>query len=103
MQSYVTSITTIPDVVQPEEESGIWKCLRVPKAAKDTLKEMLDISLLKDPAFMIICLANVFAMAGFYIPYIYITDKAKREIGVETNKAAFLVSIIGKSRVLEKM
>ena len=47
VKMYVASITTIPNDVPPEKESRVWRCMPIPKVAKDVLKEMLDVSLLK--------------------------------------------------------
>ena len=46
-KQYVASITAIPNELPPEKESTFWKSLPIPKAAKDILKQMLDLSLLK--------------------------------------------------------
>lgn len=37
---------------------------------------MLDVSLLRDPAFMLIGVSNVFGMAGLYVPFVYMVDAA---------------------------
>ncbi|CAH1797665.1 unnamed protein product [Owenia fusiformis] len=100
VKSYVTSITTIPDSVAPEKESKCWSC--VPKSAKDTLQMMLDISILKDPKFLIICLGNVLLFIGFYIPFVYISDFAI-ENNVSTTEAAWLISVIGIANTLGRV
>ncbi|XP_050415563.1 monocarboxylate transporter 14 [Patella vulgata] len=92
MRSYIQSITTIP--TEQHNESVFWKLLPIPKSAKDTMREMLDISLLKDAGFMMLCLGNVFVFMGFYVPFVFLVDKAQLS-GIEENKAAFLVSVIG--------
>lgn len=37
---------------------------------------MMDMSLLKDPVFMMIGVSNVFGMAGLYVPFVYLVDAA---------------------------
>lgn len=37
---------------------------------------MLDVSLLKDPVFMLIGISNIFGMAGLYVPFVYLVDAA---------------------------
>ena len=96
VRSYVRSITSIPRDTEPEQESAIWRCLRVPKVAKHVLQDMLDLSLFKNPIFIVVCLGNVFGTIGVYVPFVYIADKAMI-MGVPENRAVFLLSVIGKS------
>ena len=96
VRSYVRSITSIPRDTEPEHESAIWRCLCVPKVAKHVLQDMLDLSLFKNPIFIVVCLGNVFGMIGVYVPFVYLADKAMI-MGVPENRAVFLLSVIGKS------
>ncbi len=96
MHKYVASITTIPQAVAPEKESKLWGCLPIPKAAKDILKQMLDVSMLKDPVFLIACIAEVFGFIGLFIPFVYVAERSI-ELGITPTKASFLISVIGKS------
>lgn len=95
MRSYITSITTIPGTFGPDDESPCWKYICIPKSAKDTLREMLDFSLLSNPAFVLICIGNIFSMIGFYIPFVYTVDRAIK-LGIDESSATFLLSVIGK-------
>merc|ERR1712071_513158 len=71
------------------QEKRSW-CTCVP----DSVKNLLDFSLMKDPVFLLLGLGNVFGMLGFYVPYIYIIDAAKIK-GISDTDAPFLISIIG--------
>lgn len=94
MRSYITSITTIPGELQIPP-SSIWDhCTCLPKSIADTLRDMLDFSILKDISFVLICIGNLFAMVGFYVPFIYLVDHATEQ-NVSKTDAAFLVSVIG--------
>ena len=55
-------------------------------------------SLFKDVSFMLICLGNILTFLGFFIPFMFIVDRAT-ELGVGSKEAAFLVSIIGEISV----
>lgn len=44
---------------------------------------MMDMSLLKDPVFMIIGISNVFGMAGLYVPFVYLVDVAKASVSFD--------------------
>uniref|UniRef100_A0A7E4UW14 MFS domain-containing protein n=1 Tax=Panagrellus redivivus TaxID=6233 RepID=A0A7E4UW14_PANRE len=70
------------------------KCKWIPLAIRNTLSEMIDLSLLKQPVMLLLCLSNVLGMLGFYIPFVYIIDLAK-DRQVSANQATLLVSIIG--------
>ncbi|RUS82819.1 hypothetical protein EGW08_009439, partial [Elysia chlorotica] len=87
MKSYITSITTIPG----ESE---FCCAFLPRSARDVLGEMIDVSLFKDVSFMLICIGNILTFLGFFIPFMFLVDRAT-ELGVGNKEAAFLVSIIG--------
>lgn len=43
---------------------------------------MLDVSLLKDPVFMLIGISNVFGMAGLYVPFVYLVDAASLNVSL---------------------
>lgn len=55
-------------------------CCALPESVKSVLLSMLDISLLKDPVFMLIGLSNVFGMAGLYVPFVYLVDSATKDV-----------------------
>ena len=97
MTSYVASITSIPGEAPLDHVDGRvhkW-CLCLPKPVADVLSEMLDVSLLTNIGFMCICLGNIFAMIGFYVPFVYIVDRAVM-LGIDTTKASFILSVIGE-------
>lgn len=61
---------------------------------KDSFSMLIDFSLLKDWAFVLFLASNVFTNLGFNAPFLFIPDRAI-EYGMETKKAAFLLSIVG--------
>ncbi|KAM8709842.1 hypothetical protein ACLKA7_016619 [Drosophila subpalustris] len=76
------------------EEYDLCPCLGLPDSVKSVVNTMLDVSLLKDPVFMLMGVSNIFGMAGLYVPFVYLVDAAK-EHGIAKNDAAMLLSIIG--------
>ena len=66
----------------------------MPKVASDVLRDMMDVTLFRNPMFTIVCLGNVFGMIGMYIPFIYITDKAESS-GIGKSDSVFLLAVIG--------
>lgn len=102
MGSYIASITSIPGVTELPK-SSIWdKCICLPKSVTDTLKEMLDFSLLLDFKFAMLCLGNLFAMSGFYVPFTYLVDRATL-VGIPGTQAAFLLSVIGITNTIGRI
>ncbi|CRK86208.1 CLUMA_CG000154, isoform B [Clunio marinus] len=77
-----------------EESSDICPCLYLPPSFKAALSSMLDVSLLKDPAFMLIGISNLFGMAALYIPFFYLVDYASKN-GIDKENSSLLLSIIG--------
>lgn len=50
---------------------------------------MMDMSLLKDPVFLLIGISNVFGMAGLYVPFVYLVDAAKKNVSMLLRLTAF--------------
>ncbi|XP_062714083.1 monocarboxylate transporter 14 isoform X2 [Aedes albopictus] len=87
------------DVVREDLEKGteqydLCPCLVLPESFKNAIGAMMDMSLLRDPVFMMIAISNIFGMAGLYVPFVYLVDAAVLD-GIEESKATFLISIIG--------
>lgn len=80
--------------VEKDGGGGACSCLALPESFKSVLGSMMDVSLLKDPVFMLIGVSNIFGMAGLYVPFVYLVDAAK-VASIEENQASFLLSIIG--------
>ncbi|GAB0090132.1 monocarboxylate transporter 14 [Sergentomyia squamirostris] len=80
--------------IERGEKYDLCPCLVLPDSFKSALATMLDVSLLKDPVFMMIGISNVFGMAGLYVPFVYLVDAAILS-GISQNSASFLLSIIG--------
>ncbi|XP_055547555.1 monocarboxylate transporter 2 isoform X4 [Wyeomyia smithii] len=82
------------DVEKGAEQYDLCPCLVLPESFKNAIGAMMDMSLLKDPVFMMIGISNIFGMAGLYVPFVYLVDAAVLD-GIEQNSASFLISIIG--------
>lgn len=63
-------------------EYDLCPCLHLPESFKTALSSMLDVSLLRDPAFMLIGVSNIFGMAGLYVPFVYIVDAARLSVSI---------------------
>ncbi|XP_068617386.1 monocarboxylate transporter 14 isoform X2 [Battus philenor] len=107
LQGYRNSVLSLPQSRQTgdlerQEQYDLCPCLSLPESFKSALSSMLDVSLLRDPAFMLIGVSNVFGMAGLYVPFVYIVDAACLN-GVEPSQASFLLSIIGITNTIGRI
>ncbi|CAH2240594.1 jg21068 [Pararge aegeria aegeria] len=80
-----------------EQKCGWLPCSEESKAA---LSEMLDVSLLVDPIFILFSLSNFLTSIGFYIPYVY-TVPMSEKLGIENSP--YLISIIGASNLVGRI
>lgn len=80
--------------VEKAPQQPLCPCLVLPDSFKEALGTMMDVSLLKNPVFLLIGISNVFGMAGLYVPFVYLVDAAVLD-GIERNSASILLSIIG--------
>ncbi|KAG1680877.1 Monocarboxylate transporter 5 [Nymphon striatum] len=114
LKSYLSSITSIPketyyiseqqvDGITVLEKKTMCPCLPdLPKSMKDILSAMLNVNLMHDRSFMLLCFSNVLAMLGFYIPFFFIVDQAVIK-GISPEKAALLLSVIGISNTIGRV
>ncbi|KAJ8890024.1 hypothetical protein PR048_009530 [Dryococelus australis] len=84
------------------QESSCCPCFALPESFRSTLATMMDVSLLKDPVFMLISISNLFGMMGLYVPFFYLVDAAIKD-GIDPNAASFLLSIIGITNTIGRV
>lgn len=63
-------------------EYDLCPCLKLPESFKNAIGAMMDVSLLKDPVFMMIGISNIFGMAGLYVPFVYLVDAAVLDVSL---------------------
>ncbi|XP_076457741.1 monocarboxylate transporter 5-like [Babylonia areolata] len=59
-----------------------------------TLRDMLEVTLLRSPVFSLLVVASILSLLAFFIPFFYVTVKAE-ELGMAPEDSYFLLSIIG--------
>ena len=101
LKSYIASVTVIPEMYSNGDASTKDKqCTKLyhrccaGSSALDGLKNLIDLSILTNPYFLVICLASVFIQIGYFIPIVYIVDYAI-SLGSTTQEAAIIISVIG--------
>lgn len=92
----VTRVTTHRDL----EEEG--RCVILPVAVTQVLINMLDLHLLKSPAFIMLALNAGFTALCYYTPYMFIKDRALQN-GVSEDAAFWLISAIGFSNTIGRI
>ncbi|KAK3746739.1 hypothetical protein RRG08_059570 [Elysia crispata] len=70
--------------------------------ARSVILEMLNFHILKNEKYWFVLMGNFFCMIGFYVPFVYIPERAI-ELGIDEAKAAFLLSIIGISNTVGRV
>lgn len=93
----VTRMSTKNDI--DEEKKHI--CKLFPEAVKRTLATMLDYTLLKSPSFLLLAFGGFMTMMGFYVPFMYLADRAKETMAPEMT--VWLVSSIGIANTIGRV
>lgn len=96
---YIASLTSIPG---EEKEKKKICCFSVSADIYDAMKQMCDLSLLKDVIFLMFVVSNFCTSIGFNMPFIFLTDRAVDE-GIDKENAKWLVSIIGISNTVGRV
>lgn len=99
--AYNLSVTNVPNKKDIEEARGR-SCNVCPESFKRVIGTMLDLSLLKSPSFLILAISGFFTMMGFYVPYMYLTDRAVTS-GLDTTTAVWLISAIGIANTIGRV
>ncbi|CAK1585250.1 unnamed protein product [Parnassius mnemosyne] len=94
----VTHVPTQQDA--QEDESG--KCSLCPEAVRRALATMLDVSLFRSPTFIILAVSGFFTMLGFFVPYMYVKQRAEAN-GLSKGSSVMLVSAIGVANIIGRI
>ncbi|XP_014250035.1 monocarboxylate transporter 9 [Cimex lectularius] len=89
-------------VLQEENSNVICGCIPCAEETTDTLNEMLDFSLFKDPLFIIFTVSNFLTSIGFNVPYVYIVYMSVHR-GVSDTNASYLLSVIGLANTIGRI
>uniref|UniRef100_A0A336MBL5 CSON014449 protein n=1 Tax=Culicoides sonorensis TaxID=179676 RepID=A0A336MBL5_CULSO len=85
--AYHLSVTNLPEVDKPRKNSSF-------------VSSILDLTLLKSPSFILLALSGFFTMAGFFVPFIYITARAREHM---SEVAISLVPVIGLANTIARI
>lgn len=98
---YTMSVTRLP-TKEDIEEGNSSSCVLCPESVRRTLATMLDMSLLRSPSFLLLALSGGFTMMGFFVPFMFLTQRALGN-GMEESYAMWLVSAIGVSNTIGRV
>lgn len=99
--AYNLSVTRAPTKNDIEEETTR-QCKICPEAFRRALATMLDLSLFKSPSFIVLAIGGFFTMMGFFVPYMFLVDRARHE-GYSKMTAVWLVSTIGIANTIGRV
>ncbi|XP_012286973.1 monocarboxylate transporter 12 [Orussus abietinus] len=95
-----SSLRSLPNGTTHKQEN--FECLPYAEETIDILHEMLELSLLKDPVFILFSLSNFCTSIGFNIPYVYLVAQAKEQ-GMSKEDASYLLSVIGIANTIGRV
>ncbi|KAK6962624.1 monocarboxylate transporter 5 [Biomphalaria glabrata] len=100
----VTSVTdkpkSLPDSPDtPTKKGGLSD---IYNEFRSTMRDMLSLSLLKNPVFLMFGISNFFTSIGFNMPFIFLPDRAHLD-GIDQERAAYLLSVIGIANTLGRI
>jgi MFS family permease len=76
--------------------------LKEPNCFMQVFRSACSPRLMTNKPFLLLCLCNLFATQGLYIPYMFLPNLATTH-GVPADKASFLISIIGLSNTIARV
>lgn len=97
---YHMAVTHIPSPEDVKEEKG--KCQICPVAVRRALATLLDVSLFKSVTFVILAISGFFTMTGFFVPFMYVQNRAS-ENKVPEAAVEWLVSSIGVANIVGRL
>jgi len=89
--SFRRSMRNIDEDCQSKLGDEQEKCLCFPVS---TLNKMTDVSLFKDPVFLMYAVSNFLTSIGFNVPYVFTVDRALL-LGIDSKNAAYLLAVVG--------
>ncbi|XP_038213868.1 monocarboxylate transporter 10 [Zerene cesonia] len=98
---YHLAVTHVPTQVDTQEEQS-GKCKLCPEAVRRALATMLDVSLFRSLTFNILAISGFFTMLGFFVPYMYVAQRAK-DNGINKDTSILLVSAIGIANIVGRV
>ncbi|KFD71499.1 hypothetical protein M514_06367 [Trichuris suis] len=78
------------------------RCPCLPRSFSKVLLNMVNYRLLSHPSMLILCVANIVGMLGFYVPFVYLTAYAE-SLGSTKEQSSLLLSVIGITNTIGRV
>ncbi|XP_032516484.1 monocarboxylate transporter 3 isoform X1 [Danaus plexippus] len=98
---YHLAVTHVPTQEDAQEEVSK-QCRLCPESVKRALATMLDVSLFRSPTFILLTMSGFFTMLGFFVPYMYVKQRAESN-GIGKATSVMLVSAIGIANIVGRI
>lgn len=98
---YHLAVTHVPSA-EDEKEKETGRCRMCPVAVRRALATLLDVSLFKSLTFVILAVSGFFTMTGFFVPFVYVQDRAKAN-DLPAVHVEWLVSAIGVANIVGRL
>lgn len=99
---YSGSLVNIPQY-KSNPKSFAGSAVRVAEeSSQSECAAMMDLSLFKDPIFLLFSLSNFCTSIGFNVPYVFMKDKAL-DLGISSPDASFLIAVIGIANTIGRI
>ncbi|CAO1362733.1 unnamed protein product [Diamesa hyperborea] len=79
-----------------DAQMKMWKKLKFRFC--NSVKLIFDFSMVKSSTFRVLCVGSFFYAAGFFVPFMYLTDRAQ-EHGMPDYEAFWLISVVGVGNI----
>ncbi|XP_063891500.1 monocarboxylate transporter 3 [Helicoverpa armigera] len=98
---YHLAVTHIPPPEDPKDSKG--RCRMCPVAVRRALATLLDFSLFKSLTFNILAISGFFTMLGFFVPFMYVQNRAYKSGAMENDLIDWLVASIGIANIIGRV
>ncbi|CDW55106.1 MFS 1 domain containing protein [Trichuris trichiura] len=78
------------------------RCPCLPPSVSNVVLNMVNYRLLSHPSMLILCVANIVGMLGFYVPFVYLTAYAE-SLGSTKEQSSLLLSVIGITNTIGRV
>ncbi|RZF46935.1 hypothetical protein LSTR_LSTR011766 [Laodelphax striatellus] len=100
---YTLSVTRLPTWNDVHEETERSWPVRCPEAVRRALATLLDTSVLVSPTFLLLAISSSITMMGFFVPFMFITDRAINLGRMDAGTATLLISAIGVTNTVGRV
>ncbi|XP_059613461.1 monocarboxylate transporter 12 [Phlebotomus argentipes] len=91
-----------PAAQETPEEFTLCGCVPCSKETRDTFREMLNFSIMRDAVFILFVVSNFCTSIGFYVPYVFLAPQGEEQ-GLTKEETSYLLAIIGVANTVGRI